>query len=307
MSDETGNTPTEPAAATAVAVSEPRPVDLFAGDLADDGGPNPDSDRARGMGAVPEQPAGPAPRWFRRSRTPVPPSRLAAVAESVAVAVRHVVAPVPLTFGTLGRAWRVLVETVADELEGRDRLWALEAGAGRRTLFDLPEDAFIVGVDTDATALEANLRLDERVVSDLAAYQPWASGFDLVTCWYVLDGMADPAPVLDRFIAWTATGGLIVLGLPNPRSLRGWWSRITRRSPMRRSLTPEALRRRFTTAGFTPVVQAFFEDAKHANTRRSFGLTGRRWKFVQALVRICSFGLLDAARTDYLVAFRRER
>jgi SAM-dependent methyltransferase len=214
--------------------------------------------------------------------------------------------PAPLTFGTLGRAWRVLVETVADELAGRERLWSLEAGAGPRTLFDLPEDAFIVGVDRDAAALEANLRLDERVVADLAEYQPWAAGFDLVTCWYVLDSMPEPAPVLDRFASWTATGGLVVLGLPNAHSLRGWWSRVTRRSVLRGSLTPTALRRRFGAAGFTPILQVFFEDADHAQSRRRLGLTGRRWRLAQALVRIGTFGLLDAARTDYVVVFRRE-
>lgn len=263
--------------------------------------------------SVPEQGAGPDEAGeqtptgrTRRPLPPPPPAKLAATAETVAVAPRPVLAPAPLTFSTLGRAWRVLVETVADELDGRERLWSLEAGAGPRTLFDLPEDAFIVGVDRDAGALEANLRLDERVVADLADYQPWAAGFDLVTCWYVLDGMPEPAPVLDRFASWTATGGLVVLGLPNAHSLRGWWSRVTRHSPLRGSLTPAALRRRFAAAGFTPILQVYYEDADHAQARRGLGLTGRRWKVAQALVRMATLGVLDAARTDYLVVFRRE-
>ncbi len=210
------------------------------------------------------------------------------------------------TVAGLSRAWRVLVDTVADELDGRERLWVLQAGAGTRPLFDLPEDAFLVGVDRDPTALERNIRLDERVVSELATYQPWATGFDLITCWYVLDGLSDPASVLDRFTAWTAHSGLVVLAVPNPRSLRGLWLRMARRAPLRKALTGSALRRRFTRAGFTPLLQLYFEDGQHAQRRRQLRLTGGRWRTVQALTRILSLGLFDAARTDYIAVFRRE-
>ena len=89
--------------------------------------------------------------------------------------------PPPITVASVGRAWRVLVAAVGEHLDTRPRIWALEAGAGERTLFDLPEDAYIVGVDRDAEALHRNARLDERVVADLADYRPWAAGFDLVT------------------------------------------------------------------------------------------------------------------------------
>ena len=55
-----------------------------------------------------------------------------------------------------------------------------------------------------------------------------------------------------------------------------------------------------------PVLQIFFEDAWQASRRRRLRITRGRWKVVQVLVRILSAGLLDAARTDYLVVFRRE-
>jgi hypothetical protein len=214
--------------------------------------------------------------------------------------------PPPMAVPNLGRAWRVLVDAVADELEGRRRLWVLQAGAGTRPLFDLPEDAFLVGVDRDAWALERNVRLDQKVVADLTDYQPWATGFDLVTCWYVLDGLADPDPVLDRFTVWTAGSGLVVLGVTNPRSLRGLWLRMTRQAQVRASLTAAALRRRFLRAGFTPLLQLYFEDGHQARVRRRMKLTGWRWRLAQALTRLLTFGALDAARTDYIAVFRRE-
>ncbi len=215
--------------------------------------------------------------------------------------------PPPITVTTVGRAWRALVEAVADELEGRQRLWVLEAGAGRRTLFDLPEDAYIVGVDRDRDALEQNIRLDERIAADLTYFRPRVAGFDVITCWYLLDGLSAPVPVLDRFARWTGPGGLIVLGVPNLRSPRGLLARASGRLALRRALTPNALRRRFAAAGFTPVFQAFFEDADQAAVRRRWRVTNGRWQAAQALVRIASFGLLDAARTDYLAIFRRDR
>jgi hypothetical protein len=212
----------------------------------------------------------------------------------------------PRTMATVGRAWRALVEAVGEHLDTRPRIWALEAGAGTRTLFDLPEDAYIVGVDRDAEALERNIRLDERVVADLADYRPWAAGFDLITSWYVLDNLAAPAPVLDRFAGWTAQGGLIVLGVPNLRSPLGLWSRLRGRSRLRGALTPAALRRRFAEHGFVPVLQVFFEDAAQASRRRRLRITRGRWKLAQLAVRLLSLGTLDAARTDYIAVFRRD-
>ena len=212
---------------------------------------------------------------------------------------------VPLTVGTIGRAWRALVEAVGDLLDGREGIWALEAGAGTRTLFDLPEDAFIVGVDRDPRALDSNARLDQRVRAELEDYRPLAAGFDLITSWYVLDDLNEPAPVLDRLAEWTGEDGLVVLAVPNLRSPRGIVARMTGKAKLRRALTPGALCRRFAEHGFAPVFQVYFEDADQTALRRRFRLTHGWWKAAQALVRMVTFGLLDAARTDYIVVFRR--
>ena len=227
-------------------------------------------------------------------------------AEPAPVSEPDPVDPVPaVTVGSVGKAWRALVAAVGEHLDNRPRIWALEAGAGERTLFDLPEDAYIVGVDRDGEALHRNVRLDERVVADLADYRPWAAGFDLITAWYVLENVNDAAAVVDRFAGWTAQGGLVVVGVPNLRSPRGLWSRLRGRYRLRRALTPHALRRRFAENGFVPVLQVHFEDAGQASWRRRMRVTRRRWKAVQFTVRVLSLGLLDAARTDYIAVFRR--
>ncbi len=215
--------------------------------------------------------------------------------------------PAALTVATVGRAWRALVDAVGDLLDGRDGIWALEAGAGTRTLFDLPEDAFIVGVDRDPRALDSNVRLDQRISVELEEYRPLAAGFDLITSWYVLDNLEDPAPILDRFAEWAGADGLVVLAVPNLRSPRGLWVRLTGKVRLRRALTPRALRRRFGDKGFTPVFQVYFEDGDQAALRRRLRLTHGWWKAAQAMLRVISLGMLDAARTDYVVVFRRDR
>lgn len=213
----------------------------------------------------------------------------------------------PVTVSSVGRAWRALVETVGDELDHRQRLWVLEAGAGTRTLFDLPEDAYVVGVDRDPWALERNARLDERVLADVANYRPLATGFDLINSWYVLDGLDDPSVVLERFAQWTGEHGLVVIAVPNPRSPRGLVSRLFGKTKLRRSITLGGLRRHFTRHGFTPLLQVSFEDTAQIEQRRRLRIVRGRWTALQLVVRILSFGLLDAARTDLIVVYRKDR
>lgn len=241
-------------------------------------------------------------------------------------------ATAPITLLTPQRAVEALQTAVADQLRGRQRLWALEAGAGKRCRIDLPEDAYIVGVDQDADAIQRNERLDERVITDLVDYAPRATGFDLITCWYVLEHVDNPATLLNRFAEWTAPDGLVVLAVPNLRSPK---SLITKLSPhrfhvwfrrrvlgvahagtpghgpypttLRRAITPALMIRRFAARGFAPVFHVYFEDAKQAAFRRRIGLIGWRWQAAQAAVRVLSLGLLDAARSEYAVVFRRER
>jgi hypothetical protein len=239
--------------------------------------------------------------------------------------------PPPVTALSAARAAAAVQEAVDGLLAGRDRLWALEAGAGKRTRLDLPEDTYIVGVDRDAEALALNGRLDERVRVDLDQYAPTAVGFDLITCWYVLEHVHDPGTVLDRLADWTCAGGLVVLAVPNLRSPKSLITKLTphrfhvwfrRRvlgypnagkpgygpypTTLRRPIAPRRLLRRFARHGYTPAFQVYFEDAKQLRLRQRIGLTGDRWQWAQAAVRILSLGWLDAARSEYAVVFRRD-
>ncbi|MPZ28579.1 MAG: methyltransferase domain-containing protein [Micromonosporaceae bacterium] len=222
-----------------------------------------------------------------------------------------------------------LQRTVDALLAGRRGVRALEAGAGKRTRFRLPPDAYVVGVDTDPEAIARNLRLDQRVVADLADYHPTGSGFDLVTCWYVLEHVPDPGGLLDRLAGWTAPGGLLVLAVPHLHSPKALVTKLTphrfhvwfrRRvlgyrnagrpgfgpypTTLRRAIAPRPLTRRLAGHGLVPVSQVYFEDAKQARLRHRLRLTGWRWRAACTLTRVLSLGVLDAGRSEYAAVFQ---
>jgi SAM-dependent methyltransferase len=235
--------------------------------------------------------------------------------------------------GIDGPVVRGALQQAVDRLiHDRRGLRALEAGAGKRTRLRLPEDAYVVGVDTDHAAITHNDRLDERVVADLHDYAPPPASFDLVTCWYVLEHARDPAGLLDRLGSWTAPGGLLVLAVPHlrtpkalatkltPHRFHVWFRRRVLGYPnagrpgfgpypttLRGAIAPRRLTRRLAGHGLSPVCQLYFEDAKQAALRHRVRLTGWRWRLACALTRAVSLGALDAQRTEYAVVLERAR
>jgi SAM-dependent methyltransferase len=235
----------------------------------------------------------------------------------------------PQVFGSPADAVAAIQALVTSTLSGRDRARVLEAGAGKRTRFEVPDDAYVVGVDTDPVAMSRNQRLDERVVGDLSRYRP-AAGFDLITCWYVLEHVPAPAELLDLFASWAAPGGLVVLAVPHlhsPKSLvtkltphrfHVWFRRRVLGYPragtpghgpypttLRPAIAPEAMTTLLAARGLVPVLEGFFEDGKQAAFRGKVRLTGPAWRAAQALVRALSLGRLDAARSEYILVLRR--
>jgi SAM-dependent methyltransferase len=209
-------------------------------------------------------------------------------------------------------------------------LQVLEAGAGKRTRLQVPDDAHVVGVDTDDTAMALNPRLDERIVGDLHNHAAAPRTFDLITCWYVLEHVDRPDVLLDRFATWTSPGGLVVLAVPNLRSPKALVTKLTphrfhvwfrRRvlgfpnagkpgygpypTTLRSSIAPRAIAKRCAAHGLSPVFEASFEDPKQVSVRTKLRLSGWRWSAVRALTQVLSAGVLDAMRSEYVVVLQR--
>ena len=115
-------------------------------------------------------------------------------------------------------------------LRGLERPAAvLEAGCGRLKHFVYPDDAVISGLDVSQEQLDLNDNLHERFLGDV---QTWKADrtWDVVVSMYVLEHLEDPGRTVDNMLRWTAPGGLLVIGVPNPRSLRGL---VTKYTPFR--------------------------------------------------------------------------
>jgi SAM-dependent methyltransferase len=120
----------------------------------------------------------------------------------------------------LVRAWRRLTVGQPARMLSRAGLGAgarvLDAGAGRgRHLAALRAAGFDArGIDPSgrapAGAVVAHERIDEHEDRDL----------DAVLLWHVLEHLEQPAGELERVRGWLRPGGLLLVGVPNVRSLQ---------------------------------------------------------------------------------------
>src|SRR5262245_2461357 len=107
----------------------------------------------------------------------------------------------------------------------------LEAGCGRRwplDLGDLPLE--ITGVDIDGHALDERLRagdLHRGINEDLRTVNFHSGEFDFTYCCDVLEHIQGAEPVLNRFFDWVRPGGIVVLIIPDKRTVFGWGTRCS--------------------------------------------------------------------------------
>ena len=122
-----------------------------------------------------------------------------------------------------------LIESAINALG--DGLHILEAGCGRRWPLNLSVRYRLAGIEPDQQALR--IRLDSR--RDLDEYQACtiskaefpSHSFDVIYCSYVLEHVVGVEAALKQFANWIRPGGLIVLRVPDSRSVYGFLARIT--------------------------------------------------------------------------------
>ena len=111
------------------------------------------------------------------------------------------------------------------------KLSIVEAGCGGPWLIDLSSvDYTLTGVDLDARALELRMTkardLDEGICGDICTLELPAGSFDVVYSFYVLEHVERADIALENLIKWLAPGGLLLLRLPDPRTVRGFLTRL---------------------------------------------------------------------------------
>jgi SAM-dependent methyltransferase len=108
----------------------------------------------------------------------------------------------------------------------------LEAGCGQRWLLKLDGKKFVLtGVDLDKDALEIrkNVRkdLDEAIHGDLRTIGFGDRRFDVIYSAFVLEHIDGAEAVLSRMTSWLKPGGLIIIEIPDPDSVKGIITRVT--------------------------------------------------------------------------------
>lgn len=116
-----------------------------------------------------------------------------------------------------------------------DSLWTadgslrvLDAGCGGALRIRLPKSAHITGIDISPDSAARNTTIADIIIGDVQTYPLPRQAFDVVICWELLEHVREPRAALTHFVKTLRQGGLIVLAIPNPHSLKGL---ITRLSP----------------------------------------------------------------------------
>jgi 2-polyprenyl-3-methyl-5-hydroxy-6-metoxy-1,4-benzoquinol methylase len=104
----------------------------------------------------------------------------------------------------------------------------LDAGCGGAARIRLPRHAQITGIDISPESAARNTAIADIIIGDVQTYPLPPRAFDIVVCWELLEHVEQPRAALTRFITTLRQGGLIVLAIPNPFSLKGL---ITKASP----------------------------------------------------------------------------
>ncbi len=108
----------------------------------------------------------------------------------------------------------------------------LEAGCGNSWQLQLPGVRYVLtGVDLNADALEIRKTqrrdLDIAIQGDLRSVELDEHSYDVVYNSFVLEHVEGAELVLENFYRWLRPGGILILRIPDPRSVYGMLSRIT--------------------------------------------------------------------------------
>jgi 2-polyprenyl-3-methyl-5-hydroxy-6-metoxy-1,4-benzoquinol methylase len=147
-------------------------------------------------------------------------------------------------------------------------LRALGAPSGRRRALDIGcgDGEFLAALQrggwechgtelTEVTARRASAVVGLRIRTGAVTTEAYAPGlFDVVSLWHVLEHLADPDRTLRDCATWLASGGLLLLAVPNldswqARVFRGAWFHLDPPFHLHH-FTPHSLGRALESAGF---------------------------------------------------------
>jgi len=199
----------------------------------------------------------------------------------------------------------------------------LEAGCGRGSVVRLGNKAAITGIDIEPAELQHNKLLQEARVGDIQDCELEPSSFDVAVCWNVLEHLERPEAALANLSSALKPGGLLVLGVPNRRSLKArlvrltphWlhrlvWHRVYPNAPADRGPFPvvhhpgmarEGLHRFARERDMTIVHEALYESELQQRLRSRLHIGNRAWEQLSLVLRETP---VDVLHSDVIFVLR---
>lgn len=225
------------------------------------------------------------------------------------------------------------LQAIVDDTATRvGSLRLLEAGCGSSSRLEMPSGTRVVGIDISQSQLDRNSILSEKILGDIQTYPLDESAFDIIICWDVLEHLSDPEAAVRNLVRATTPGGSIILALPNLGSPKGLLTKYTPHwfhvwvykhvfgyenagqdgygpfpTYMRRSIAPQALKSLGAQLGLETVYFSLYEGGAAGKLRGRARVTGPLWSIVKLIVKILSFGRLDAEKTDCIIVLSKRR
>jgi len=228
----------------------------------------------------------------------------------------------------IARAIQPIVDQMVQERGAALRV--LEAGSGSTSFLRFGDDPYVVGIDISQAQLDRNAVLSEKIHGDIETYDLPEKAYDVIVCWSVLEHVPHPERALARFARATRPGGLIIIKVPNARSVKGLVTKLTpyrfhiwfhRRilgrewagkedlgpfpTPMSFSMAPDSIVAQARRLGLSVVHHAVYEHAIQRTVRAKFHIGDRFWRTFDRVIKRLTGGKVTALESEFLVVLRQ--
>jgi 2-polyprenyl-3-methyl-5-hydroxy-6-metoxy-1,4-benzoquinol methylase len=190
-------------------------------------------------------------------------------------------------------------------------------------VLQLGPNARIVGIDVSAEQLDRNTGIHESVVADIQTVELPEASFDLVLCWDVLEHLSSPQMALDNLLHALRRGGLLVVGGPDPFSLKGlvtwltpyWvhrlvyarsgWQLEPFRIYRRVAASPRSIMKWAAERQLACIYATTYESSLQSALRQRLKMEGRVWTLLERSTSSLTGGLVKLSHTDFMLALQR--
>ncbi len=212
-----------------------------------------------------------------------------------------------------------------------DAITVLEAGGGSAShvRFLAPSVQYHT-IDISPQQLERNTYATETILGDLQEHDFPPETYDAVVCYDVLEHLPSPEAAVERMMAATAIGGILILKSPLAKSFKGLVTKFTPhwfhvliyrhifgnkdagkpgfppfKTWLRWHADPDTLEKMLNCNGFEILSKRFFILQEHRLRERSKVIYAF-YKAIGRMVEAITFGKIQSSVTDYYLIARKQ-